>query len=144
MLSHPILHRSRPRVSGGINSALHFRRGVGAEFFRVPKYIDRLRLEGLQIHLPPRHDNTASANSPASRATPAASSACPAAFILDAVIADFILTPSYAEFPDNPTKGESSEHSERQALTMFGILHIMHMFSTRPELRFAERGRLQP
>ncbi len=47
-------------------------------FFRNPKHIHRLRLEGLRIQLPPRSEKPASANSSVSRAP----------FILDEVIAD--------------------------------------------------------
>jgi hypothetical protein len=56
-------------------------------FFREPKHIGQLRLEGLRIHLPPR-SGTSITNS--SITTPAAShsSTATAAFILDEVIAD--------------------------------------------------------
>ncbi len=53
-------------------------------FFRTPKHIGRLRLEGLQIHLPPRTANTGSASIP--RAPASSTSTAP--FILDEVIAD--------------------------------------------------------
>jgi hypothetical protein len=48
-------------------------------FFRTPKHINRLVLDGLQIHLPPRSAEPAHMNS---------SSANPTAFVLDEVTAD--------------------------------------------------------
>ena len=56
-------------------------------FFRTPRHIGRLTLEGLQIHLPPRHDPSA-AGTPSGTAQPAHSPAAAATFILDEVIAD--------------------------------------------------------
>ncbi len=55
-------------------------------FFREPKHIGQLRLEGLQLHLPPRSATSATnsvASAPSSKSTGSA-----AAFILDDVIAD--------------------------------------------------------
>lgn len=52
-------------------------------FFRNPKHIGRLRLEGLRIHLPPRNDLTGPASSQASGPSAAA-----ATFVLDEVTAD--------------------------------------------------------
>jgi hypothetical protein len=54
-------------------------------FFRNPKHINRLRLEGLQIHVPPREER-AQMNSPTSASS--SSSSDTAAFVLDEVIAD--------------------------------------------------------
>jgi hypothetical protein len=55
-------------------------------FFRNPKHINRLRLEGLQIHIPPREDRQAG-NSPAA-ALKHSSSSGTTALVLDEVIAD--------------------------------------------------------
>ena len=63
-------------------------------FFRNPKRISRLQLEGLRIQLPPRSDKPAQANS-----SPSSASSAP--FILDEVIADgTILEP----MPSDPSK----------------------------------------
>jgi hypothetical protein len=51
-------------------------------FFRNPKHINQLRLEGLQIHVPPREER---APAPAAKSN---SSSNTAAFVLDEVIAD--------------------------------------------------------
>jgi hypothetical protein len=57
-------------------------------FFRNPKHIGSLRLEGLQIHLPPRPAQPPSAASTEPRPPAVVRSAATAAFILDEVIAD--------------------------------------------------------
>jgi len=62
-------------------------------FFRNPKHIGRLRLEGLKIHLPPRSDTS---GNPPSSGTPAT-----AAFVLDEVIADGT---TLETTPNDPTK----------------------------------------
>jgi hypothetical protein len=57
-------------------------------FFRNPKHIGRLRLEGLQIHLPPRPAISGNGSSLAPRPPAVVRSAATAAFVLDEVIAD--------------------------------------------------------
>ena len=54
-------------------------------FFRNPKHINRLRLEGLQIHVPPREEREGE-NAPAAALQHSSSSAT--ALVLDEVIAD--------------------------------------------------------
>lgn len=55
------------------------------KFFRTPKHISRLRLEGLQIHVPSREEREAG-NSPTAERKHSSSDAT--AFVLDEVIAD--------------------------------------------------------
>jgi hypothetical protein len=57
-------------------------------FFRTPKHINHLRLEGLEIHIPPRSGQSAAGNSGAPASTSANTSLGTAAFVLDEVIAD--------------------------------------------------------
>ena len=57
-------------------------------FFRNPKHINRLRLEGLQIHVPPREGPLNSSAAASSNSSSSASSSNAAAFVLDEVIAD--------------------------------------------------------
>jgi len=62
-------------------------------FFRNPKHINRLRLEGLQIHVPPRSDHSSQASPPVSASTSASAatsafSSNTTAFVLDEVNAD--------------------------------------------------------
>lgn len=105
-------------------------------FFRNPKHIGQLRLEGLQIHLPPRHDKTAP-ESPSVSGSPASdspgtgssstgssstdssgtdSSGTTATFVLDEVIADGTVLEVTAKDP-----AKASLVFEIQRLTLHSV-----------------------
>jgi len=60
-------------------------------FFRNPRHIGRLRLEGLQIHLPPRHNASAPETSSQASQSGASHLSAPTADPTDATTADFVL-----------------------------------------------------
>jgi hypothetical protein len=57
-------------------------------FFRSPKHINRLRLEGLQIHIPPRSEPAPGNSAPSASSSSRTASSSTTAFVLDEVIAD--------------------------------------------------------
>lgn len=84
-------------------------------FFRTPRHIGRLRLEGLQIHLPPRP--APAAGSSAAQPGQHAATAAATAFILDEVIADGT---NVEITPKDPTKQPLVFDLERLTLHTVG------------------------
>jgi hypothetical protein len=88
-------------------------------FFRNPKHINKLRLEGLQIHLPPHNaseDSHPQANSAPQSNEPGKSPA--SAFILDEVIADGT---TLETAPKDPTKAPLRFDIEKLTLRTVGV-----------------------
>lgn len=83
-------------------------------FFRNPKRISRLQLEGLRIQLPPRSGKPALANSPSS--PPSSASSAP--FMLDEVIADGTILET---MPSDPSKNPLVFEIRKLTLHTVGI-----------------------